>query len=353
MRLRDLAAVFLVWIDCVVLTIGHGVKFLRRLPRLQLVEGEVDVFRLEIPFGASTHVEVDSVRIDNGCVIGRNSEQIAAALRGSRTELILRLDRFLFRPLDLPKQAGEFLDGIIRSQIDRLTPWSADEAAFGWSRPVEIENDRIAFNVVATSRSLILPYVDALKALGVTSIVVSAVPSGAQPGAVPIEIFQQRGATALNSSKLRRSLIALLVVTGLFCGCAVLADHIAGASLETQKSDVLRRMAKYQRRDEFGDAPATQLELERRKGETPPSVVVLEALSKILPDHTYLTELRIEGDRIQTVEITENAPSLIQLFEQSRHFARATFYAPTTRSPGDRGEHFYIEARIKPGFAVQ
>ena len=27
MRLRDLAAVFLVWIDCVVLTIGHGVEF--------------------------------------------------------------------------------------------------------------------------------------------------------------------------------------------------------------------------------------------------------------------------------------------------------------------------------------
>jgi general secretion pathway protein L len=353
MSLRNPAAAFLLWMDCVVMTIGRGVESLRRLPRLRLIEGEADVFRLEIPSGANcSYADVDSVRIDNGRLIGRDCEQIAAALRGSRTELILRLDRFLVRPLDLPKQAGEFLDGIIRSQIDRLTPWSADEAAFGWSRPVEIENDRIAFYVVATSRSLILSYVDVLKEFRAASIVVSAVPSAAQPGAGPIEIFEQRGVTAIDSGKLRRSLIALLVVAGLSCACAILADRIAGANLVAQKSDVLRRMT-VMRRDGSGEAPARQFELERQKTERPASVVVLEALSKILPDHTYLTELRIEGDRIQAIGITQDAPSLIQLLEQSRHFARATFYAPTTRSPGDRGDHFHIEARIKPGSAVQ
>jgi general secretion pathway protein L len=77
-------------------------------------------------------------------------------------------------------------------------------------------------------------------------------------------------------------------------------------------------------------------------------VIVIEALSQILPDHTYLTELRVIGDRVQIVGVSRDAPSLIRLIEQSSHFTRATFFAPTTRSPGEPGEHFNIEARIEP-----
>jgi general secretion pathway protein L len=90
--------------------------------------------------------------------------------------------------------------------------------------------------------------------------------------------------------------------------------------------------------------------LAKRKQSTPSSVMVLEAISRVLPDNTYVTELRIEGDKIQVVGMTQDAPSLIRLMEQSPQFTRATFFAPTTRAQNDPGERFHIEAHIAAYF---
>jgi general secretion pathway protein L len=75
---------------------------------------------------------------------------------------------------------------------------------------------------------------------------------------------------------------------------------------------------------------------------------VLEELSRILPDNTYVTELRIDGNTVQIVGITDDAPSLIRLMEQSSHFSRATFFAPTTHAPSERGDRFHVEAKLEP-----
>jgi general secretion pathway protein L len=90
--------------------------------------------------------------------------------------------------------------------------------------------------------------------------------------------------------------------------------------------------------------------LAKRKQSGPSSIVVLEALSKALPDGTYVTEFRIDGDKVQVVGMTQDAPSLIRLIEKSPQFARATFFAPTTRAQNELGEQFHIEARITPSF---
>ena len=90
--------------------------------------------------------------------------------------------------------------------------------------------------------------------------------------------------------------------------------------------------------------------LAKRKQTTPSSIMVLEAISRALPDTTYVTELRIEGDKVQVVGMTQDAPSLIRLMEQSPQFTRATFFAPTTHAANESGERFHIEAHLNAYF---
>jgi general secretion pathway protein L len=74
---------------------------------------------------------------------------------------------------------------------------------------------------------------------------------------------------------------------------------------------------------------------------------VLEKLAAILPDHTYVTELRLDARKLRLVGVTQNAASLIALMERSGFFTGATFFAPTTRSSAGTTEQFHIETGVQ------
>jgi general secretion pathway protein L len=341
------------WITCVATTIVAMRGWFASSRPVELVEESGGEFSLRTA-GKDPGIrsEAGRIRIADGKVIGAIPAGLAAKLKASRAELVLQPARFLFRPLELPRRATEFLDGIVRAQVDRLTPWSAAEAAFGWSPPTDAGNDRIVVTVAATARGLVTPLVEAVAGLGADSIVVSTLAQSPGSAAVAIKVLEHSVRVAFEVRRVRRALIAVLVVAGLLASAAVTAEVVVGNDLEARQIDVARRIATRRVAMRAGDTTgdSAQAALERRKHGTPSSVIVIEALSQILPDHTYVTELRINEDKMQVVGVTRDAPSLIRLIEQSSLFTRATFFAPTTRSPTEPGERFHIEARIEPVF---
>ena len=272
--------------------------------------------------------------------------------RGGEVEFRLAQHRCVTRELELPARAAEFLQGVVRTQIDRLTPWRTSEAAFGWSAPKPREGQRIAVWVAAAKRGPIVELAEAAAAAGADAV---SITTAVEDVSAPIEILGRRAGAALRIGRWRFALLALLLAAIAAGLASLVAQYTIGASLaersEALTAHIAQKRAALLSREHAGEDPAAQA-LAARKRSAVSAVVALEALSRALPDEAYLTDMRLEGDKLEIGGVAANAADLIHALETSPHFSHATFTAPTVRAAQDKGEVFRIEARVAPLLTV-
>ncbi len=352
--ITEIKTLFDEWIAAVARAVNFGIGRYARRRRIQLSEDGDQTFTAQLKSARKGPALPEvSFRLAHGRPSPPLPADWEAAFRGSRVEAQMSSGQVLFRPLDFPKQAVDFLDGMIRTQIDRLTPWTADDVVFGWSPPSASAHERVELTLAATSRQEIQPLVQLATGVGAASIAGFALLPADAGAPVKIKVFDQplRGNTG-RAMDVPRMLRAGLLSAGLAAAASLIAAAYIGSALDSEQQQLTRRISQRRaalRLNPNAGGSALGL-LAKRKQTSPSSVVVLEALSQALPDSTYVTELRIDGDKVQVVGLTQDAPSLIRLMERSPQFARATFFAPTTRAQNDPGERFHIEARITPSF---
>jgi general secretion pathway protein L len=343
--LRSVREIFARWLDAVAAAVVAALERVISPRVVRLIEADDPAGGFALQTTGKSANETGRLTFAQG----RFSGVATSSVDGSRVELVLGSARFLLRPLELPARAAEFIDGIVRAQIDRLTPWTANAAVFGCTPPVSAGSGKVVTTIAAAPRAMTEPYVAALSALNAASVAVFA--AGTGTSAAPIKVFERQTHGLLDRSRVSRGLrLGLAGAAGLAL-LSLVGETLAGQYFDSRRAELngeltARRLALRLDRDGSDRSPISALA--RRKNQTQASVVVLEELSRILPDNTYVTELRIDGNTVQIVGITDDAPSLIRLMEQSSHFSRATFFAPTTHAPSERGDRFHVEAKLEP-----
>jgi len=128
----ELKALFGEWIASVAGAVDSLAGRYVRRRRVLLSEGVDNTFTAKVtPARKGPAVPDVSFRVSHGRPSPALPADWETILRGSRVEVLLTSGQVLFRSLDFPKQAVDFLDGMIRAQIDRLMPWAADDVVFG------------------------------------------------------------------------------------------------------------------------------------------------------------------------------------------------------------------------------
>src|SRR5258708_22813966 len=124
--ISELKALFDEWIAAVAGTVESVTCRLVRRRQILLSEAADNTFTARLASARNGSALPDvSFRLSHGRPGPSLPADWEAALRGSRVEILLTSGRVLFRSLDFPKQAVDFLDGLIPPQIDPPPPPAA------------------------------------------------------------------------------------------------------------------------------------------------------------------------------------------------------------------------------------
>jgi general secretion pathway protein L len=87
------------------------------------------------------------------------------------------------------------------------------------------------------------------------------------------------------------------------------------------------------------------------KARWPASVEILNELTRLLPDDTWLSQLDLQAGSVELKGISRAASSLIALLEESDMLRDVRFSSPVTLTGG--GERFHVTATISPKWTIR
>jgi general secretion pathway protein L len=257
----------------------------------------------------------------------------------------------VLRTIKVPAQAREFLSGIVRNQIDRLSPWPPQEAIYGFeAHPNAGDPGSLDVQISIAPRSAVESTRDELRAAGLQLDQIT-VRKAAAPERPPVPLWSREANDA--GQQLRA---ARLAVGGALAATVVLSAAIStwalwsATSIAGDLDETATRSRTLQRLLQVGRSPQAlaALPLPERawafKETSYSAVFALEGLSRALPDTAYLTDFRLEKGMLRITGLTGDAPALIAPLEQSGHFNNVRFSAATTRSAEAGLFTFNIEA---------
>ena len=111
----------------------------------------------------------------------RAPDDVVRAARNGFVVLELPTDKIVVRRISVPAQAREFLPGIVRNQVERLSPWPVDQTVYGFDAAVSQEDSAaLDVRVFISSRAAVNSARDELDAIGLPPDRIVARQDGAQ-----------------------------------------------------------------------------------------------------------------------------------------------------------------------------
>jgi general secretion pathway protein L len=279
--------------------------------------------------------------------------------RTPRIVISLNPQDCLRKRLTLPAALEENLKQALAYDLDRHTPFKAEELYFD-AAVIERNPTRgtIVVDLAAARRTAVDPALKHVAAWGAeVAAVVPEPPATANESRLnllPRELRRSRPLLRRFDVWIPVALLAILALAAAIIPIWQKRLYVQQLSAEANEARA-RAAVSENLRKELNDRIANYNFALERKYAFPGALAVLDTVSRILPDDTWLTQFEIktmakgkdtQRDLMLRGE-TANAGRLVQLFEESQMFTQAGQRGPTTKIQPGPGEIFDLGAQLK------
>lgn len=269
-------------------------------------------------------------------------------------QILLRLapSEVVKRTLRIPRAAADLLGSIVENKVETIVAWPLENTYFGYRVVSDDPSsaDQIDTEIVATTKTLVDSVLQRAQEVGLSP---RAVDFASSPEAdSEVEILRlERNPVARTAGRVQIALAVLLacsVTAGAF-GLYRLWDlRTQFDELDGKIAAVMSKVDEIKRLNEENTKIKDQREhLAKMKMDNRPTMELIEALSRALPDTAYLDEFEIHDGEARIVGKSADPTGLIGELESTPEFEDVRFAAPTTREDGQKLGTFSIIGKIQ------
>lgn len=327
LKYRGLPAARLLWLD-----VSGETTVLRRFRQGQLVE----VGRLAMPANdpAAERLAFEKLHAEQGHMplgLGVGAGQV------------------LRRAVAMPLAARDDLDTALRFEMDRQTPFRIDEV-FPAHRLQGMRDGKLAIDVAVLPKDVVLPWMKRLEEWGVAPHAIASLdqlaggrdydnflPARLRPAASPAWRWLYTAMAALSLV-----LLAALLVLPIWQKretAMALMPMMVKAERDAKMAAALK--------DKAGAALAWHNFLIEKRLSTPTTVAVIEEITRLVPDHTWIESMEIRGAEVTLQGESGASAGLVNVFAKSSLLGDANHKAPLVKIHDNR-ERFRLALAILP-----
>ena len=267
----------------------------------------------------------------------------------SKLILVVSENSLLKKTLTFPSAAQSNLKEALGFELNRRTPFSPDQAYFDYQIvDHNKQTNKLQIELFVVPRQNIDPF---LKLLNEWNISIDALkPVVTHPDDTKINLLpgEQRANTNKNTDYVTLSLATsafLLFLAVLYMPLMQQARQLE--SLEEEMQIYRQAAIELQKiRDEKQNIIDQINFLNSKHKNALTGIELLNEVTKIIPDDTWLTRLIIKNNELQIQGESASASSLIQIIESSELFAQAQFRSPVTQNIANGKDKFNLSAKL-------
>jgi general secretion pathway protein L len=271
--------------------------------------------------------------------------------RAGRMTVILKTppDLLLEQEIVLPLQAEQDLKRVVAYEMDRLTPFRADQVLWTYlAGKRDTVRNRLHLRITVIPRKRLEPLLAALRQAGL-------VPTRIECG----NTLETRRVIPLIEDQGARSWLGPRVETYAMGVCGVLAvaavalpfvlQAIAFSALDERIEAIRPQVAETERlRKAIASSAATADAIVAAHNQVGAPLQTLATLTDVLPDDTYLTSLSVRQRKLAIAGRSAAAARLIGAMAANPLIRNPAFVAPVIRDETNGGQMFSIRSELGP-----